>query len=202
MRLSGSSSRASLCANDTTRSGAARAPILLRTPTTSTKCDSRGARLLHTLLAYQDLIWVLINTLLNHSCPRPPTPPVRLATHSCLDQHRLTRTLNPTAVAVAPKQLPTSTLSIMMRGVHLSRSSLAVVALQNSHRHTSVDLKISLRPSLAPVTPAVPTTPPPPTPPTGDRGPVPPLVNHSPDFSNGLISCKTWLRVLVVQGYI
>ena len=200
---SGSSSQASLCANGTARSGATRALILLSTPRTSTKCESRGLRVFQTLLAHQDLIWVPASTLSSHSCLRAATPPVRLTTHRHPDQRHLIRTLNPKAVAVVRDQPPTSTLSITMLEAHLSRSLLAALALQNSRPHISVDLKINLRPSRIPPAPLLPA---PPTLLTGDRGPVLPLVNLSPELSpepsNRLISCKIWVGDLVLQGFI
>jgi len=186
----GSLSQASLCAIDTTKSGAVRAPTPSRTPPTSPpKCDSRGTRQFQPVLAYQDLIWGPTSTSSNRSCRKLPIPQVQLSRQ---DRHLPTRMHSPKAVAVAHNQ-HTSTSSITTAGVRLLRSSLAVLVLQSSLHRTSVDLRIT----LVLVVPAATTTPTP-TPlttttstlQTGEHDLVPHLVNPNPEASNRLTPCK------------
>lgn len=183
VQSSGLSSQVSLPAIDTTKSGAVRAPIPSRTPPTLTKCDSRGTSLFRPLLTQQDLISVPISTSSNHSYPTPPIPQARLAP-TRLHRPLLIRMLSLTAAAVVLSQPPTSTLSTTMLEVHRSRSSLVVLVLQNSPRHTLVDLKINLRLGQLLAVPATPILP------TGDHDLVLPLVNPVPGTSNRLMSCK------------
>ena len=196
-----SSSRAALRATDTTRSGAARALIRSRVlPTSPIIRDS--SRLSRIVLAHQDLIWVPASTLLNHSCPTPPTRPVRPT--QCRPHPRpLIRMLNPRAVAVVRNL--TYMLCITMVEVHLLRSSLVALVLQNSLHHTSADpmnslLGLSLL--LAVPTATTTPTPTPTTPVTGDHDLVPLLVNLRSETNDRLIFSRTWLRGLVQGVYL
>lgn len=193
VRSSVFSSQASSSAVNTAKSGAAQALILLTTPTLSpTKHDSRGARVPRTLVTHQDLIWATItSTSSNHSCLSPPIPPVQLKTH--LRPHLLIQILNLRAAAAVRNRPPTSTSSTTTLGVHLSRSSLAVLLLQNFLRHMSADPKIDLSPSPVLALLAIPTaTPTASTLPIGDHGLVPPPGNLSLEPSDQLISRKIW----------
>ena len=194
MQSSGSSSQASSCAIDTAKSGAARALILsIRPPTSPTKYGSKGMSLFRTPLAHQGLISVPTNILSNHSCPKPPIPPVQPTAHSRPRLRLPIQILN--LMAAARSRPPTSTLSITTPEVRLSRSLLAVLVLQNSLHPISVDLKVNLL-SLSPLL-AVPTAP---TPLTGDRDLAPPPVNRRSGTSSRFIPHKISLRGPVSQG--